>query len=176
MHSRRAQLILVGVVVGGARKRANQFRISPVSNTMDSTTESTAFPKTVLGTLKRRPGLFFRDPTFKVNKDMPVDQMERRVSNLEEYEQIIGNLEKKIVGSVIEPGESAREMHRLAEKNSFSKEGDAGAARSELWGIDGFTLTDRAAAFKKLRAICSRKEQTESTRQNGTSRIEEAAL
>jgi hypothetical protein len=27
--------------------------------------------------------------------------------------------------------------------------------RSEAWGIDGFTLTDRDAAFEKLREICT---------------------
>jgi hypothetical protein len=53
---------------------------------------------------------------------------------------------------------------------------DGAGAASELWGIDGFTFADRAAAFEKLRAICSRKEQTESTRQNGASNNEETKL
>jgi hypothetical protein len=34
--------------------------------------------------------------------------------------------------------------------------------RSELWGIDGFTFSGRAAADEKFRALGSRKEQTES--------------
>jgi hypothetical protein len=44
--------------------------------------------------------------------------------------------------------------------------------RSELWGIDGFTFTDRAAADEKFRALCS-KNQPEATRQNSVSRTEE---
>jgi hypothetical protein len=47
--------------------------------------------------------------------------------------------------------------------------------RSESWGIDGFTFSDRAAADEKLRALCSKNEQPKATRQHGASKTEKTA-